>query len=196
MRSRPARTRGEPDAWRHARPVRRRGSGKRIRGEADTAPRPDPYETLDDARRGIGGYVDRYHHRCTAGSTTAPRRGAPDLGGWTTTENRGLTCQRREGAGHRRGDHRPARLLSHRKPERSQERAKLRPRPSRRNLRPDLTYFSGYMNENLIAVQGAVQFTRDEMLQLARNAFTVSRLAENDKDRYLDALNEYAAKPA
>jgi putative transposase len=21
------------------------------------------YETLDDARRGIGGYVDRYHHR-------------------------------------------------------------------------------------------------------------------------------------
>jgi putative transposase len=27
------------------------------------------YETLDDARRGIGGYVDRYHHR-TAGSTT------------------------------------------------------------------------------------------------------------------------------
>jgi hypothetical protein len=23
----------------------------------------DEYETLDDARRGIGGYVDRYHHR-------------------------------------------------------------------------------------------------------------------------------------
>jgi hypothetical protein len=21
------------------------------------------YETLEDARRGIGGYVDRYHHR-------------------------------------------------------------------------------------------------------------------------------------
>jgi adenine deaminase len=60
----------------------------------------------------------------------------------------------------------------------------------------DPAYFSGYMNENLIAVQGAVQFTRDEMLQLARNAFTVSWLAENDKDRYLDALNEYAAKPA
>jgi adenosine deaminase len=60
----------------------------------------------------------------------------------------------------------------------------------------DPAYFSGYMNENLIAVQGAVQLTRDEMLQLARNAFTVSWLAENDKDRYLDALNEYAAKPA
>src|SRR5262249_6919136 len=25
------------------------------------------YETLDDARRGIGGYVDRYHHRAHSG---------------------------------------------------------------------------------------------------------------------------------
>jgi putative transposase len=25
------------------------------------------YETLDDARRGIGGYVDRYHHRPHSG---------------------------------------------------------------------------------------------------------------------------------
>jgi hypothetical protein len=24
---------------------------------------PNEYETIDDARRGIGGYVDRYHHR-------------------------------------------------------------------------------------------------------------------------------------
>src|SRR5581483_10175212 len=30
------------------------------------------------------------------------RRGPPDLGGWTTTtENRGLTCQLGQGAGHR-----------------------------------------------------------------------------------------------
>jgi putative transposase len=25
------------------------------------------YETIDDARRGIGGYVDRYHHRPHSG---------------------------------------------------------------------------------------------------------------------------------
>jgi len=25
------------------------------------------YETLDDARRGIGGYIDRYHHRPHSG---------------------------------------------------------------------------------------------------------------------------------
>ncbi len=67
MSSRPAGARGEPDARRRARPARRCGPGKRIGRDADTAPRPDPYETLDDARRGIGGYVDRYHHRPHSG---------------------------------------------------------------------------------------------------------------------------------
>jgi putative transposase len=28
---------------------------------------PNEYETLDDARRGIGGYIDRYHHRPHSG---------------------------------------------------------------------------------------------------------------------------------
>ena len=37
------RTRGEPDAWEHARPVRRCGPGKRTDRKANTAPRPDPY---------------------------------------------------------------------------------------------------------------------------------------------------------
>ena len=42
------------------------------------------YETLDDARRGIGGYVDRYHHRPHSGlNYRTPARGAPDLGGST-----------------------------------------------------------------------------------------------------------------
>jgi adenosine deaminase len=57
----------------------------------------------------------------------------------------------------------------------------------------DPAYFPGYLNENLIAVQGAVQLTRDEITQLARSAFTISWLAEEDKDRYLDALGEYTA---
>jgi adenosine deaminase len=60
----------------------------------------------------------------------------------------------------------------------------------------DPAYFPGYMNENLIAVQGAVQLTRDAIMQLARNAFTVSWLAGEDSARYLDALDEYAAKTA
>ncbi|MGQ0670110.1 MAG: adenosine deaminase [Actinomycetota bacterium] len=56
----------------------------------------------------------------------------------------------------------------------------------------DPAYFPGYINENLIAVQAAVNLTRDEIVQLARNAFTISWLAEDDKDRYLDALEAYA----
>jgi adenosine deaminase len=60
----------------------------------------------------------------------------------------------------------------------------------------DPAYFSGYMNENLIALQGAVQLTRDEIVQLARNAFTVSWLSREERDGYLDPLAAYAAKPA
>jgi adenosine deaminase len=60
----------------------------------------------------------------------------------------------------------------------------------------DPAYFPGYMNENLIAVQEAAQLTRDEIVQLARNAFTVSWLPREERDGYLDALAVYAAKPA
>jgi adenosine deaminase len=60
----------------------------------------------------------------------------------------------------------------------------------------DPAYFPGYMNENLIAVQGAVNLARDEVVQLARNAFTVSWLGREERDRYLEALEAYAARPA
>jgi adenine deaminase len=60
----------------------------------------------------------------------------------------------------------------------------------------DPAYFPGYMNENLTAVQSAVQLTRDEIVQLARNAFSVSWLPREDRDGYLDALAAYAANPA
>jgi len=56
----------------------------------------------------------------------------------------------------------------------------------------DPAYFPGYMNENLIAVQAAVNLTRDEVRQLTRNAFTMSWLAAEDKDQYLAALEAYA----
>lgn len=59
----------------------------------------------------------------------------------------------------------------------------------------DPAYFPGYMNENLIAVEKAAQLTRDELVQLARNAFTVSWLPQADRDGYLDALEAYAAQP-
>ena len=57
----------------------------------------------------------------------------------------------------------------------------------------DPAYFPGYMNENLLAVQEAVDLTRDECVQLVRNAFTVSWLEQSEKDGYLAALEAYAA---
>jgi adenosine deaminase len=41
-----------------------------------------------------------------------------------------------------------------------------------------------------------VNLTRDEIVQLARNAFTVSWLAREERDRYLEALDTYAVEPA
>jgi adenosine deaminase len=58
----------------------------------------------------------------------------------------------------------------------------------------DPAYFPGYTNENFIAVETAAQLTQDEVVQLARNAFTVSWLPQEDKAGYLDALESYAAK--
>lgn len=57
----------------------------------------------------------------------------------------------------------------------------------------DPAYFPGYMNENLIALQEAADLTRGEIVQLAKNAFAISWLRENESNRYLDAIERYAA---
>jgi Integrase core domain len=59
------------------------------------------YETIDDARRGIGGYVDRYHHRPHSSlDYRTPLEVRQTLGGSARTrKNRGLGCQLRRGAG-------------------------------------------------------------------------------------------------
>jgi adenosine deaminase len=60
----------------------------------------------------------------------------------------------------------------------------------------DPAYFPGYVNENFAAVQSAARLTRDEIVQLARNAFEISWLPREDRDGYLDSLEEYAARSA
>lgn len=57
----------------------------------------------------------------------------------------------------------------------------------------DPAYFPGYVNENFDAIQRAVGLNRDQIVRLARNAFTVSWLPADDKERYIDALESYAA---
>jgi adenosine deaminase len=59
----------------------------------------------------------------------------------------------------------------------------------------DPAYFNGYMNENFVAVQGAVQLSKDEIVQLSRNAFSVTWLPQEDRNSYVDALDAYAARP-
>ena len=49
------------------------------------------------------------------------------------------------------------------------------------------------MSENLAAVGAAAPLTREEVVQLARNAFTVAWLPPDERDGYLAALDEYAA---
>jgi len=57
----------------------------------------------------------------------------------------------------------------------------------------DPAYFPGYMNENLVAVQEAVGLTRDQLVQLARNAFTIAWLDDAGKARYLATLETYSS---
>jgi adenosine deaminase len=56
----------------------------------------------------------------------------------------------------------------------------------------DPAYFSGYMNENFVAVQGAVQLSKDEIVQLSRNAFNITWLPQEDRNSYVEALDAYA----
>jgi adenine deaminase len=57
----------------------------------------------------------------------------------------------------------------------------------------DPAYFPGYTNANFRAVEAAVRLTWEEIVQLARNAFTISWLPGEDRERYLDALDAFAA---
>jgi adenosine deaminase len=56
----------------------------------------------------------------------------------------------------------------------------------------DPAYFNGYMNENFAAVQGAVQLSKNELVQLSRNAFNVSWLSQEDRNGFVEALDAYA----
>lgn len=57
----------------------------------------------------------------------------------------------------------------------------------------DPAYFLAYMNENLKTAQAEGDLTRDEVVQLVRNAFTISWATEDRKRVYLDRLDEYVA---
>ena len=57
----------------------------------------------------------------------------------------------------------------------------------------DPAYFGGYMNDNYLAVVSALELSRTEVVQLARNGIDASFLPAADKGRLTAELDQYAA---
>ena len=57
----------------------------------------------------------------------------------------------------------------------------------------DPAYFGGYIEENFLGVQRALNLERTDLHRLARNAFEASFLAEDAKTKLLAELDDYVA---
>lgn len=60
----------------------------------------------------------------------------------------------------------------------------------------DPAYFTGYVNENLVATQEAADLTRDQMVRLAINAFEASWLPADEKQALRGRLDRYVESAA
>lgn len=58
----------------------------------------------------------------------------------------------------------------------------------------DPAYFGGYMNENLHAVQQALELNRNEVVELVKNGFRASFLPDVTVQTLLQAVDEYATR--
>ena len=57
----------------------------------------------------------------------------------------------------------------------------------------DPAYFPGYVADNLVALQREADLSRDDIVTLVRNAFTISWLPEAERTAYLDRLDAWLA---
>lgn len=55
----------------------------------------------------------------------------------------------------------------------------------------DPAYFGGYMNENLQAVQTALNLTHNDIVVLARNSFEASFISQDKKDHYFALIDNF-----
>lgn len=55
----------------------------------------------------------------------------------------------------------------------------------------DPAYFGGYINDNYLAVTGALNLDKAHLFQIARNSFLASFLSEDTRKKYLDILDQY-----
>ena len=58
----------------------------------------------------------------------------------------------------------------------------------------DPAYFGGYIADNYVATAGALELTRAEVVQLARNSFLASFLDERERQPHLDAIDALALR--
>ena len=58
----------------------------------------------------------------------------------------------------------------------------------------DPAYFGGYMNANYLAVAKALDLSREDMAQLAKNSFTASWLPQSEKDKYISQIDKLLAE--
>lgn len=58
----------------------------------------------------------------------------------------------------------------------------------------DPAYFGGYLNQNFIAIQEALNLSKAEVVLLAKNSFQYSLLEENRKQELMDLVDDYALK--
>lgn len=56
----------------------------------------------------------------------------------------------------------------------------------------DPAYFGGYLNQNFIAIQEALELTKEELVILAKNSFQYSLLEEDRKKELLHLVEQYA----
>ena len=59
----------------------------------------------------------------------------------------------------------------------------------------DPAYFGGYVEENYEAVAEALNLTREEIVTLAKNSFKATFLPEEEKQKYLKAIDDYVTAP-
>ena len=58
----------------------------------------------------------------------------------------------------------------------------------------DPAYFGGYLNQNFIAIQEALNLSKADVVLLAKNSFQYSLLEENRKQELMNLVDDYALK--
>ena len=58
----------------------------------------------------------------------------------------------------------------------------------------DPAYFGGYLTENFLAVQEALRLERNDIYRLARNSFQAAFLSSDEKQSFLEELDNYVSR--